>query len=96
MYSEYQGFIFNGGKVLKFSQMLTVRPGGADPPYGQLDRKISVIFFDDFPNQDIGILRHLARIKISGVVDKIFSHKYSDDDQQDGEVGSSQASASLL
>ena len=49
-------------------------------------------------NQDIRILRHMGRIKISGVNNKVISHKYSDDDQQDGicEVGSSQASASLL
>ena len=46
---EYQGIIFDGEKMLNFSQMLTVRPGGVDPPYGQPDRKISVIFFDDFP-----------------------------------------------
>ena len=29
---EYQGIIFNGKKVLNFSQMLTVRPGGVAPP----------------------------------------------------------------
>ena len=28
---EYQGIIFNGKKVLNFSQMLTVRLEGADP-----------------------------------------------------------------
>ena len=29
---EFQGIIFNGKKVLKFSQILMVRPGGIDPP----------------------------------------------------------------
>ena len=42
---EYQGIIFKGKKVIKFSQMLTVNPEGDDPlppPYGQPDRKKSV------------------------------------------------------
>ena len=43
---KYQGIIFNGGKVLNFSQMPTVKPEWTDP-YGQPDSNISM-FFDDF------------------------------------------------
>ena len=50
----------------KFSHLLTVRAGGADPlppPYGQPDRKKTVFFLDDFPldgngnilSEDIGV-----------------------------------------
>ena len=39
------------GKRSKFSHLLTVRLGAVtQPPYGQPDRKIPVVFFDGFPN----------------------------------------------
>ena len=59
---EYQGIIFKGKKVIKFSQMLTVRPEGVAPSplYGQPDPKISVVFFEDF-------LREVVKKRISYV-----------------------------
>ena len=36
----------------KNTKQLTVRGGGVNP-YGQPDRKISVFFFDDFPNEQL-------------------------------------------
>ena len=88
MWFEFQGIIFNGKKVLKFSQMLTVRPGG-------VSRTVKYPFFsaslsddDDYKDEDDHLslyctryveetsLSHIHRPSPRNLCNRVCKYKY--------------------